>query len=378
MKIRFYKTIPFTLCLLLLISPLVSSNGIIKKIGISSLILSLLINATYSFIFLLKNQKIDKDLSKIILIITLIILNYIYSHLLIDVPFFSITRLSQLAVIFLFIFFFFNHNKTQEIPGFFYNISILILFIISIHWITHPQISGYKFIFENPNSFGAFCSTLILSLFFKESGRKKPIVIIILLFFIYASSSRTALFCVFIFFIIYNFNLFFYKKIFKILIFTFSITLPFIVIYAMVQIDLQRYDDFFFQYTGKRLTSGRNYLWPMIFEKIKEKPFFGWGSGTNIHELTGLDLSTHNGYLQILLESGIFGLFLHSILIILIGYIFIKSKNKDHFTIFGFSIYTYLLIFQTFEVSMFQNNLTMSLPIWAMIGWCIGHTKSKN
>jgi O-antigen ligase len=67
------------------------------------------------------------------------------------------------------------------------------------------------------------------------------------------------------------------------------------------------------------LTAGRSIVWPLVIDKIREKPLFGWGrEGMQRTGLTGY-LSTmfaegfahpHNAYLEMLLDNGFFGLVL--------------------------------------------------------------------
>ena len=62
------------------------------------------------------------------------------------------------------------------------------------------------------------------------------------------------------------------------------------------------------EYSGGRLYSGRQYLWPPIIEAIKEKQLFGYGVSATPGLFLPTDLSCHNLYLQISLQFGILGL----------------------------------------------------------------------
>ncbi|SHO51458.1 O-antigen ligase like membrane protein [Desulfopila aestuarii DSM 18488] len=64
------------------------------------------------------------------------------------------------------------------------------------------------------------------------------------------------------------------------------------------------------------ITSGRNIAWPLVIDKIKEAPIFGYGKEAMIRTgLTGFLLHTysetfphpHNAYLQLLLDTGFVG-----------------------------------------------------------------------
>jgi len=57
-------------------------------------------------------------------------------------------------------------------------------------------------------------------------------------------------------------------------------------------------------------TSGRSYIWPLIWEKAWERPVFGHGAGSSHFEtilITGLIEHPHNDYLKVFYEYGIFG-----------------------------------------------------------------------
>ena len=59
---------------------------------------------------------------------------------------------------------------------------------------------------------------------------------------------------------------------------------------------------------GKSLYSGRESLWIEIWDKIKQAPILGYGISKTSINITTLQLSTHNQYLQTLLEVGLVGL----------------------------------------------------------------------
>ena len=67
--------------------------------------------------------------------------------------------------------------------------------------------------------------------------------------------------------------------------------------------------------SGVDITTGRISLWEMAIEAWKEHPLFGIGIG-KFKDYTGAFTSTHNTYLQVLCEQGVFGFILYIIAII--------------------------------------------------------------
>ena len=55
---------------------------------------------------------------------------------------------------------------------------------------------------------------------------------------------------------------------------------------------------------GRRLMSGRDVLWPVVWKAIAEHPVLGAGPGTVLSDIYTTNLSAHNLYLQIGLQIG--------------------------------------------------------------------------
>lgn len=121
------------------------------------------------------------------------------------------------------------------------------------------------------------------------------------------------------------------------------------------------------KYTGGRLYSGRQYLWPPIIEAIKEKPLFGYGASATPSLFLSTGLSSHNLYLQIAIQVGILGLLFFVILICVLWDCFWNGRNTKIVRLSAaFMVAT--LIHQLFEVSLTQNNMAIGLLQWMIIG----------
>ncbi|WP_313477107.1 O-antigen ligase family protein [Stutzerimonas kunmingensis] len=121
------------------------------------------------------------------------------------------------------------------------------------------------------------------------------------------------------------------------------------------------------KYFNKRIESGRNEIWAHVMGLIGEKLFFGWGGGVELSDLSNWKYSVHNLYLQVLLQVGLVGL-LGIILLIFIVWYGLFEVAEDAFGRVAISSFLGLLALQFFEISLFQNNLALSLPIMVLVG----------
>ena len=126
------------------------------------------------------------------------------------------------------------------------------------------------------------------------------------------------------------------------------------------------------QYLHKGFYSGRQRLWGDIFQAINESPIFGQGLSALPADFLDTGLSSHNLYLQVLLQSGYVGLFL---LIVLLWLIMEKlmSQPMDNNVALSIAMIVAVVIQETFEVCLLQNHLMVGLMMWMIIGVGIKH-----
>lgn len=161
-------------------------------------------------------------------------------------------------------------------------------------------------IFGNPNSFGAFAmigfgSTLALSYPHKKWSYRLFFIITLLLG-LFLSKSRSSMIGTGAILIIYIFAFLIERKKFKE-----ALIISVLILIACLYIVLS---------IGSNL-SGREVIWQIVIESIKEKPIFGVGFGVSTEViLSEFNLSTHNIYLKILSETGVIG-FIAFLLIVL-------------------------------------------------------------
>lgn len=269
-----------------------------------------------------------------------------------------------------------NHLKIKYIKNFFL-LEIFILYIPLIFKTGFSPIDGgYMSIYSTTTFLGFFsCLQIELSLllYFVKKERIWLLFIILLIILIYLSRVRTAYICVLIILLMFIFRRltltrkdYFYTNLKYIF---WGMIILFIFIYP--QLDKYEWfsivDSFVYLYTGKILLSGRNVIWSEGLEYINKSPYIGYGLDTSF-----IDISMHNSYLQILLESGFIGIIGFFILINCIFNKIKKNTGEIYNMIFIISLVNLLLA--TTEVMLFHGQIILEMIVWAIMG--IGLNKS--
>jgi O-antigen ligase len=122
---------------------------------------------------------------------------------------------------------------------------------------------------------------------------------------------------------------------------------------------------------GKNIDSGRSVIWNYALDSIGDHPILGWGTSLTTTNILNNGLSFHSWYLTILYHFGIVGLTTYVVIL----YIIWRS-----FCAFGGAVYsrlaasalTSMMITQTYEVSLTQNNLNLGLIYWTLFAFVLG------
>ena len=118
---------------------------------------------------------------------------------------------------------------------------------------------------------------------------------------------------------------------------------------------------------GKSLFTGRERLWPFLATLISRHPLLGYGPGALPAAFLDTDRSSHSLYLQISLQSGVFGLVLFLLLMGRIWSFYWVGRDDPIVRLSG-AFLTGILVHQTFEVSLTQNELPIGLVQWLILG----------
>jgi O-antigen ligase len=125
---------------------------------------------------------------------------------------------------------------------------------------------------------------------------------------------------------------------------------------------------------GRRLMSGRDVLWPVVWKAIAEHPAFGLGPGTVLSDIYTTNLSAHNLYLQIGLQIGYGGF----VFLLLMFWSLWRVAGRESclatrvpenlMTV----VITMVAIHSLFAVFLLQNALAVGVPVWMVLGLGLG------
>ncbi|EGQ1662079.1 O-antigen ligase family protein [Staphylococcus pseudintermedius] len=258
-------------------------------------------------------------------------------------------------------------------------INILVIVFMICHFLIYILLGAphlFSSIYNNSNLIGPY---MFYTSFFLVCGMKFSkykffyfVMLVIGLILILASDTRSILLSVIATFLIYIFWHFIVKfrivsgMFFLILVIT---SLLFVYIYPLLP-TFQFYlplENWVLTHTGKSIMSGRNELWMLLIKYIDQKPLLGYGPGTLAQELYLHSQSPHNLYLNILMQIGYLGLIL--ILIIFLLMWLSMTRCKNHFIVrLSASFFVGIIVHQSFETTLFQNQLSVGLMQVFIIG----------
>ena len=120
------------------------------------------------------------------------------------------------------------------------------------------------------------------------------------------------------------------------------------------------------EWLNKNFFSGRELVWKMVLLAVRGNEAFGLGLQMTPSMIYNTSISSHNMYLQTMLQSGVVGLCL-----LLCLFWTIRGKLVecgDFSSRVGASFLLAMLVHECLEVSLTQNNFTYGLLIWAVLG----------
>lgn len=257
-------------------------------------------------------------------------------------------------------------------------LNIATLIFILLHFIIYI-ISGFPRMFSsfypNSNLVGPY---MFYSSFFLVIGAKFSRIKIFYYFLLaisllltFASDSRSIFISISATIIVFIFWKFITKFATVRVLFFFiliSIFLSFIFIYPHLP-EYSFYpsiENWMLEHTGKSIMSGRNDIWIVLSEMIKEYPLFGHGMSTVASDLIGNDKSAHNLYLNTLIQIGYIG-FACVIIILFIIWMRLTSVRNDFLVRLSGAYMIGILIHQNFEITLFQNQLSIGILQWLIM-----------
>ena len=201
---------------------------------------------------------------------------------------------------------------------------------------------------------GKFPKILLFSFIYLRMVERTCSIVLIIIYFIYFTLKKVAKHK-------HLYKLFFWGLLILVLGFT----------YGYVQLQYTEtghvINDIFKEYTGGNFFSGRNLIWQVVFNYIKEKPILGYGIDNRILNLAGITMSSHNTYIHILLQGGVIGLFAFLMFMYSIWESYFYHLDND-IVITAASYLIGILIFINFEVTMIGNTVVTAIYLWFILG----------
>lgn len=352
---------------------LFNNNPLYSSIGAIFLLLS--ISSVSLLVFFENKFYYDRSallIMLIILVYPLFFIFYYYSQ-------YNTVNLKYFYLLFQIFLIFFVFNLGKQLNSHREYVGYCILFLVFI-LISLSLVFGKSSIVGKENIYASLL--LILLAYVLSSNIKNAIkytAFLLVSISILLSDARSSLVGLAVLFILYTFSKYAVKI--KRLIFFgvvfFSLFWVFFIVYLYNTGKGDYYNIAIYELTGKQLYSGREKMWGQFVDSILNSPILGYGLGVDYGVIADIEYSTHNLYLAILLQQGLLGLFLF---IFLMYYVYIKSikQHSDQSRNFIFLIVPVILLQQNFELSLTQNNLSIMLIFWLLLGIHSFSIKAKN
>lgn len=153
---------------------------------------------------------------------------------------------------------------------------------------------------------------------------------------------------------------------------------PVIVLSAVSKFWLRLFDfdKWFISFMNKSLFSSRDEIWGQALAEIGKSPLLGAGGGATMTIAEYGALSIHNLFLQVTYQVGLLGL----VVLIWILYALwrpVAQWSSDHGARVAMGAFAGMMVIQIFEVTLTQNNMALSLPFWAILGFVSGDVERR-
>ncbi|MGR5000240.1 O-antigen ligase family protein [Vibrio celticus] len=345
-----YSFIAIFICMSTLV---MTGEGILKNIGYIFLLLTLLSISSFLMLFIMQGEVKYNKVS-------------IFFLLYLCVCIFGLESAEGIKFVFVIIFYIVLYQcglslNDRLLTRYIYKAIIIYLCFIMVFLFYSPVVHRFSFIFNNPNSLALLL--LCFSFFIFFVGRNRFFIFTslgVILLLIFLSGSRAILggYLAFIFLVSgsWVFKIFQPRILFVLTLF---VLISLCLLYATskgteVGDVLNNLSRIYFE---KNLYSGRQDIWNAMYKSLNIlELIIGTGTGNQPNEITGMDLSAHNSFFQIIFQNGILGL----LLITLIFYFSIPKTISSKEDIVKSSFLIAILIPASFEVFIFQNHTVIS------------------
>jgi O-antigen ligase len=362
------------------------SNPIFSLFGKILLIISLSLIFIYIILYYNDKKKIDRKIINVLKFLIILIFYYLILAFLngINDLNFDFKTTLQLLLISSYILLIVKFKITDLVIKLFYFFGSLMIFILFVLLVYERFPKGFEGFFANPNTLGALMSLYLFFILikFKTSNKKILNIVLMIMSFLllYYSMNRSSMLLVIIALsiillwpIIIKNKFIFNSSFFLIIILITS----FVYFYSTTDTIILKYlNDISIKFIGKNIYSGRQQIWSQLISLIRRKLFFGYGPATQPGNLLNNNLSAHNLYLQIFIQSGVIGVSLFVLFLYDIWKNFWKNRT-ELLTKYSASFFIAILIQQIFSVFLIQNNLSIGIVQWTIIALGISVKQSE-
>lgn len=260
------------------------------------------------------------------------------------------------------------------------NLMKIIAFTYVFSWVVwipiERNLNEYRAYFKNSNTFAAMALNMAI-IFMVVPFKKRSNRILMLLLtagLVIISGSRSTILAMTIFFFVYalckglkqkKWLLFNEKMIFWIsIVFSGIVSYMYPALYGTIigdKLNLLSREIF-----NKNFFSGRQIVWAAIINAINESPITGYGLDATPGDFLNTTLSSHNLYLQTLLQCGWVGLIFF---VFMLWSFFVRCANISSKISTVTTCFIIAIIYrECFEVTLTQNNWPQGFFLWVMIG----------
>ncbi len=288
-----------------------------------------------------------------------------------------------------------------ELGTHFWRIVVLVIGFVSVIFLAQWIYEGGNFQFGawmvNKNYLG----TLIFFLLVATTSSMKYLrslfarvtcvaILLVLGLLLVVSSSRAALLATVVFFLVFGIWPLLVKHP-KLLLASFvgTLALSILVVPSYIGLWLSPWadylDDLSTLITGQMFFSGRQYVWPVYMLIIADAPWLGHGFAFDVLNdaamMQGMperleNLSAHNQYLMIAVQTGVIGL--TSFCILVSGVWHLLMRYPERFSVrIAASAFLAFLLHEIFEVTLLQNNVVSAWPMWMFIGFALCQSRDR-
>lgn len=121
---------------------------------------------------------------------------------------------------------------------------------------------------------------------------------------------------------------------------------------------------------GLSVRTPREGFWPVVLDLILAKPYFGYGAGTILRDVSDITFSTHSHFLQVALQTGAVGL---AAFILLLAALWVVLHRQEDATLraLGLAVLTSVIVVNLFGITLLQNAVSIGVLQWTVIGLCM-------